>query len=478
MTEPRRARRAAVAGARAAGATIGVGIAALAIVTAAFLPIPSYSVAPPALDVTPVATPQQLVCPGAALTLGDSEGKAATTAAAVGAATISSGSTQGEAVATPFGTDQGSPVLLTSSSADDTTATVSGSQAQVVEADGISGFAAAGCSSVSTDAWLVGGATTTGRTTLVTLANPGDVASTVSLDIYGENGAVSAAGATGIEVDAGSQRVLSLAGFAPDTVSPIVHVTSTGGHIVATLQESIVRGLESAGLDIVTATTNPALRVVVPGLVVQSPDDLENRIAQSDDNIDLKTVVRLFVPGSTASNATVNVVPEGDGATGLSFDAALDPGVVTDVPVEGLTAGTYTVIVTSSEPVVGAVRLSTASTPDGGAATTDVAWLASPTPIHEATAFTVAQGPSPVLHIANASEADIEATVTPGGGSPQQVAVPARSSVSVPVTAGTTYGFESTAAVSASVGYSSANQLANITVDPRLADAEQITVYP
>lgn len=486
MTEPEQqrptARRAAVASARAAAATVGIGIAVLAIVLAVFAPLPHLSVSPPAVTVSPVATPQQLVCPGAVLQLGDAQGQGASTATAIAPTAIATGAigatgaTAGTAKATPFGTDQGSPTLVTSGGVDPSTI-VAAAQSQAVSTTTVSGLAAATCAAVSTDTWLVGGSTVTGRTTLVTLANPSDVAATVALSIFDEKGAVTAPGATGIEVAPGTQRVVSLAGFAPDAAAPVVHVTSSGGHIVANLQQSVVRGLEPGGLDIVAATTGPALSLTIPGLVEATPDDVESRIAKSDDDADLATIVRLYLPGAAPATATISIAPEGS-AKGQSFDQPLNPGVVTDVPIQGLTTGTYTVTVTSTAPVVGAVRAAAVSTPDSGANSSDFAWFASPTPVKSATAFSVPAGPGPTLHLANPSAAELVATVTAGDGSPQRITVPAKASVSVPVTSGATYGLVAAAPVSATISFASTAQLASVTVDPRLADAEPIVVYP
>ena len=40
---------------------------------------------------------------------------------------------------------------------------------------------------------------------------------------------------SGIVVKAGAQRVIPLAGFAPDVAAPVVHVTASGGQVVAFL---------------------------------------------------------------------------------------------------------------------------------------------------------------------------------------------------------------------------------------------------
>src|SRR5690606_24575777 len=89
-------------------------------------------------------------------------------------------------------------------------AQVAGAQTQDVDAPDFRGLTAASCAEPTGSTWLVGGATTVGRSTVVLLVNPSDVPSQVTLRIFGEDGSVSAPGMTGIAVPAGGQRVVSL----------------------------------------------------------------------------------------------------------------------------------------------------------------------------------------------------------------------------------------------------------------------------
>src|SRR5690606_4453511 len=135
---------------------------------------------------------------------------------------------------------------------------LAGSQVQTLNGAGLTGMSAAECVEARSDIWLVGGASDTGRTSILTLANPGEVAATVSVQIFSEEGQVAAPGAEGIVVQPNSETSYSLAGFAPDVVSPVIHVTSVGGNVVAHLQQSTVRILEPGGVDIVGPSAGPA----------------------------------------------------------------------------------------------------------------------------------------------------------------------------------------------------------------------------
>ena len=141
----------------------------------------------------------------------------------------------------------GAPLALTTEPGAVDAGMLAGAQSQTVARETLSGFAAASCTEAVAESWLVGGATDVGRTGIVLLANPTAVAATVDVRVIGETGRVDAPSALGIIVPPGSQRVLSLAGLAPNVVSPVVHVTSTGGAIAASLEHSVIEGLDARG---------------------------------------------------------------------------------------------------------------------------------------------------------------------------------------------------------------------------------------
>jgi len=479
-TPPRTAKTYAVASARAAAGAVGLGIAIVAVLAAALLPLPGVTGEPASMTVTPVPTAQQLVCAGSMLRLGSQNGEDATTSSAVGRAISRFGATSGDVTTRTLDNSNGSPLVVsvTPTDGDEVTPLVAASQSQSLGDSEFSGFAAVDCAAAATDSWLAGGSTTVGRTTLLTLANPSDVQSTVGIQIYDGTGLLSTPGSTGIIVPARGQRVLSLAGFAPDTETPVIHVTSKGGQIVANLQQSIVRGLEPAGIDIVGATAAPATRHTIPGVVIRGATAVEERLGQ-DGSADLRTVIRLFAPGDTDAEATIRVTPDGAVGSGNSFQITLEAGLVTDVPVENLTNGRYTVSVDTDEPVVAAVRASTATGNVQGIGTTDFAWYTSPEELTDTALFSVAPGTSAALTIANAADAAIEVRVTKlGSDDVETVAVEANASKSIAVDQDQTYRLETTNPVTAMIGYSANGQLAALPVRAPLESSGAITIYP
>jgi hypothetical protein len=523
---PRNRRAAALVGLRIAAGAVGIGVAVVAIAAAGLAPIPSFQSVPPRTVVTPVPAPQELVCPGAILRLGDELGQDATTPRAIGSPLIDFGSpsavvdssavTQSDAgtggtSAAPY--QLSIPPAVSSDEVSESSPAgeavlLSGSQSQVPSGAEFTGLAAARCQGAASETWLVGGSTDVGRTTLVTLANPSDVASSVALEIFSEDGRIVSAGATGIVVQPHGQRVLSLAGFAPAIASPVVRVTSRGGQIAANLQQVTVRGLDAGGVEIIGASERPASSQVIPGVVVdRSLAVSESRGAQGFE--DFATVLRLLVPGEKSSTVTVTIAPDGVGFVddeepqadanvevgsggqsqvgGTSFSVELPAGRVTDIPIEGLADGVYTVKVSSVEPVIAGARVSTVS--DGanagavsGTATrrpesSDFAWFSSASVLEGSSIATIATGPQPRLHLHNPDTADATVTVRNLDGSALSVIVPARASTSVAVTPRSTIVVSGLVALYASVSFTGDAQLASYAVSSPAADSAPINVF-
>jgi len=478
------ARAVAEAGARTVAGLVGIGVAAATIAAAILLPLPTVEATPTGILITPVPTAQQLVCAGAALRLADDSGAGATTVSALGRPELRSSSSDGQVTTSPVefsdastgGTTSAPVVVSTPPTSDEATesALVSGAQSELVGEGDFVGLAAANCDVANGDSWLAGGATTVGRTTLISLTNPSEVPATVDLELFGENGAIVAPGTSGIIVPADGQRVLSLAGFQPDIVSPVVHVTSTGGQVSATLQQAIVRGLQPGGVDIVQSVSELSTATVIPGVVVTGLEAVQALRTGGDPQFDdVETAVRVFAPGEGTVSLTVNVIPENGADTGTSFQIDVDAGRVTDLPIEQLATGSYTISIDSSEPVVASARVTSAL----GAAT-DFAWFAGGAALRDGAQFTAAPGPAPVLHLSNPSVTDAQVVLTAADGTSSTVAVPAGSSTATPVTSGTTYALTGYETLYAAVTLTDSGMIAGYSVHPPGVGSARILVYP
>ena len=450
------------------GCVAAVAIAIL-VGAAILLPLPSVRSAAVSTVVTPVPTTRQLVCPGGLLRLASASGKGATTVSAIGAPRIVSSAQPGTVLASAFattdaGTSNGSaaPQLLSTPAIAAGTAPplLAGAQSESINTDEFAGLATAECTAPSGSTWLAGGATSVGRTTLLLLANPTAVPAIVSVQVFGETGQITAPGMEGIAVGAGAQRVVSLAGFAPNLSSPVVHVQSSGGQIVASLEQSTVRGITPGGIDFVGASLAPSLTTVLPGIVVTGTAAMQSLQGQTGYD-DLQTTVRFYLPSDKPATASITVLAENGTVTGKPIKADLQPGSVTDLPLDQLSDGNYTVIVTSKVPVLASVRVSTAaagaSTPTAtgdtggtpttgsaastpaGAGDTDFAWITPASLLTSSVLVPIASGMTAAVHLENPTSSAETVTLHAISGADITKIVGAHKAASIPVLAGHTY---------------------------------------
>jgi Family of unknown function (DUF5719) len=492
---PRRGalRTAGAISARVVVGCVAVGAIGALVAAAILIPLPGLTAHATSTVVTPVPTVQQLVCPGGLLRLGTASGSSASTASALGSPRIVSAAVPGSVRSSPFTiSDAGSaggpaaPVLLSTPpvAAGATRALVAGAQSESVKTDEFFGLTSAECTAATGSAWLVGGATSTGRTTLLLLENPTSVAATVAIQIYGETGAVTAPGMDGIAVAAGSQRVISLAGFAPNLVSPVVHVQSSGGQVVAGLEQTTVRGITPGGADFVGSTAAPQTTTVLPGVVVSGTAALQG--LQGEDGFDdLATTLRLYLPSSAHATASITVLAENGTVTGKPITADLEPGNVTDLPLDQLSDGNYTVIVTAKVPVLASVRVSATSAPasstesatDGSNAHTDFAWITPAPLLSSSVLLPIASGITAAVHLENPSARAEKVTLHALSGTDITATVPAHRAVSIPVVAGHVYRLTGFTELYASVSGVGSGTVTSYGISPIERGEGPIRVY-
>jgi len=463
--KPPRTRSLLVAGGRASLALIGAGSAAALALGVLFVPSPAIAPEPLSFAVTPDRSDQSLVCSGPALGLprGDDPQVAALAdpqRRSAGAGLVESTITDSDAV-------DGSAAVVTLPQEAPGEA-LAASESVRPNTETVAGLAAAECLTPARTAWLVGGSTTVGRTTWIVLTNAGAVDATVSLRIFAENGPIEAPGTTGIIVAAGAQRVLPLAGIAVNVESPVIEVTSEGGSIAATLQHTIVRGLDPSGISIVTPIAGPTTRHVIPALPVIGGQAVLER-STADGGADALTALRMLTPGDTAAQVTVRLIPLGDG-TGVALTTTVEPQTVVDLPFTDLLDGDYAVVVDASEPIVVAARTSTA-----GESGIDLEWF-TPAPALEATVEQLAavapvrEGVTARLHL---FAPDGEATVTIDGTT---VVVPADSGVVLETPTNAAVRLVSTATLHASVSYRGDAVIAGTRILPPPQAARAVTI--
>lgn len=476
---------------------VGAAAAVAVIAAVGFVPLPTVGLEPLATTVTPEPADLLELCTGSLLRLGDDSGADAATPSAVGTPSLTVSAEGGSPARSPLATsDAGSggtaqaPTTLRLAGADD--AALAGAQAQFASgAAGLRGLAATACSEPTSSAWLVGGATTVGRTTLLLLANPTEVRAEVSVQLWGESGVVTAPGMSGIEVPAGGQRVLPLSGFAPDLVSPVVHVEARGGQVVAALQTSVIRVLDAGGVDLISPGAAPSRRLLIPAVRIFDATNVAASLG-IDGYADLEAVVRIANPGDAEAHVEVSVMPTATGGSATSFDLEIAGGEVLETPLAAALAlgaepfgdGSYAVEIVSDEPVVAGVRTATTTAPtadgerlDPGSA--DLAWAAAAPALAGDVQLAVADAPAPVLVVVAADGEAHTLTLLPDdGGEALTLEVPASGPVALPLSPDTGYRITGSAGVALGVSYAADGRLASSpAASPRAGD-QPIVIRP
>ncbi|WP_104132010.1 DUF5719 family protein [Cryobacterium sp. M91] len=475
-------------GGRAGRGVLGlVGIAVVVAVGAAstLVTLPTVENEPRSSEIVPLPSEQQRVCPGPLLTLAEDSTQAQSAssvgfAAAVYGAIDAAGSDFDqirpdvtEISAVDDSSSRQPPLLLTVPVQDGATVPplVAGSQSQVVGTDTLGGLAVASCTEAASESWLVGGSTDIGGSSLLLLSNPSTVLATVDVTVYGESGIVDAPGASGILVQPGEQRVISLAGLAPNLKSPVVRVSSRGGQVAGALEQSSIRGIEPGGVEIIGATATPALNQTIAGVRVTSAVAADTVTTGEGFNADTPSI-RVFVPGTEAATVQIGVTSADGAADGTSTQVEIEPGVATEIPLSPLTVGSFSVKLRSDQPIVAAARTSSA-----GADGRDFGWFAASASLEGSFTVAVAEGPSPTLHLVNGGGADAALTLTPDRGSAVDLQIDAGASATVPLRSGARYLVSGGESVWALVDYSSDGLLSSFTVNPPGPLASSIRVY-
>lgn len=373
----------------------------------------------------------------------------------------------------------------------------------------VAGLAAAACAEGAAESWILAGATDTGRTSLLMLANPSGVPATVDLGIYTSDGELQAPGLTGIVVPAFAQRTLSLAGYAPGQAQLAVQVRSRGGLVAATLQQTVVRGLEAGGADLVGPTAPAATTQTIPGIRITTAEAAAAR-AGTAGSPDVGTVLRLLAPANGDEvGVTLALTPEAGVGVGSALEVRVDSGVVVDVPIENLPDGVYTATLTASAPILASARASTVAPPlddgtaqdgssrSGGTAgrngvgavgpaagdvtsvageRIDLAWFVAAGPLTTSTAFTTVGAPAPRLAIVNPGGETASITIDSSFG-PYTTEIAPGSSIGLDLAPRTIHVLTSTVPVQASVSYAGDGALASYPVRPANALATPLTVY-
>jgi hypothetical protein len=489
---------------------VGAGVAAGVIAVLAIVPLPGFTGEAPALTLAPTASDQQRVCQGPLVQVLPSTSEAATFLSN-GPAELSTYSPSSQVTETNLDAvdnlapeDLGRPSVVAVPAVPDSEEQplLSGNQLQTAVGDELSGLAGAACAEPSNDAWLVGGATDLGRTTLVMLSNPTDVTATVTMSVWSEMGLIEAITTEGLIVLPGEQRIVSLAAYAPDAIAPVVHVVSTGGRVLASLQHSVMRTLQPSGVEWVNPGVGPNTTQVMPGVFLMSHhehDDSEMGAVLSD----IEPAVRVLAPGKEDADVTVTVLSE-SGET-IEIESRLKANTVVQFPFIGIEDGIYTVIVTADKPIVAAVRTVQDADADPAKIGTheedhsetpaevpaenlevepiaygggDFTWFSPSARLVADTVLPLPAGANPLLTLYNPSPKVIEVTVSAGGQQDVVLTLDPKQMASTQLQASTRYTLTGTAGLIGGLTYIGTGVGSSIALNPANVLGTPITVYP
>ena len=512
MSKTTKALRAGVTGITGIVSASAVALGIAALVT---LPLPEYVGTAPALSVAPVPAIQQRVCPGPLVEVlpqgtedvtfystGRAEYAEESSVKSFDSSWIDSVDNQNDAL-------WAAPQVLSvppSDSAEEAPL-LAGNQSEQAATEALSGLASAACTEPANDVWLVGGSTELGRTTLVTLANPTDVTATVTLEVFTEEGYIDAVSTEGLIVLPGEQRIVSLAGYAPDAIAPVVRVLSVGGQILANLQQSVTRTLMPSGVEWVAPGSGAATQQVIAGVVLSGQHD-HDRSEISDVTSDLEPGIRLLVPGE--KNTEVSITLLSSEGKKVEFTANLTAQKVTQLPTAGVPDGVYTVIVTAQEPIVAGVRTvqdSSAAAPDLGKTPVstptatptamatpelvapvvapgatigggDFTWIASSSFLTDQLLIPVPSGPAPLVSFYNPANRTAEVTLSAQGKKDITISVKAGEMASAQLASNAKYTVKGAQGLVGGLTFIGSGFGSAIALNPANVLGSSITVYP
>ncbi|MGL3806272.1 DUF5719 family protein [Paeniglutamicibacter sp. R2-26] len=221
----------------------------------------------------------------------------------------------------------------------------------------LAGLAAAPCTAPAAESWITGASTTGGTTSVLHLVNSSSSVSQVRIDLRGAGGMIAAPNLESVAIAPGESKSLVLAAYAPNEKSLSLKVVASGGRVNASIQQSTLRGLVPGGVDYLVAGTPAANHQVIPGVLLMDPrqaGELAGSAATAD------AVPELHVAATAAEGATVKVRllgASGEVAVPGGGELVVASNATARLPLTGLPAGAYTVVLESDSAVSAAVRM-------------------------------------------------------------------------------------------------------------------------
>lgn len=451
-------------GARVGAGLLVVGVAGGAVLFLSNATLPSVAREPLAITVdTTQDTNRTVVCSGSFAELGADPNRPDVALPTSEPAVTVAGEAAETSALERAEDGAGLPTVLAAPTAEP----LGAAQLQAVNTETLRGVVASACTEPLNEQWLLGGASTVGLSTTLSVGNPGNVPATVVITVFDENGPVDAVQTSGVLVSPGRQQTISLNGYAPGRERLAVKVESTGAPVSASLGVGHVNGLDPYAVSTTTSQAQPSFSLVVPGVTSVSSDDHGPSDVEHSDGFGV--VARVVAPGGEAGTASVRAIDAQGNSTDLG-SVELSEGAVGELDVAKWPEDASTVVIEADVPVIAGVL---GSAIDG--TEYDYDWFA-PAPILEADApIAVPVVPGGRLVIANTGDTDADIEYTGAKGGDRSAVVPAGASIVVAAAADTT--LTSSAPVFAGVRYVRGGDIAGYPVQAPDTREGALTVY-
>lgn len=386
--------------------TVVAGAAVLALQT---LPTPEVIAEPQGVVVdTSSAANHSVVCSGSFAELGADPAQP-NLAVPQGRQSVVANSEQTRSLAREAGGEEQAGAVYTAGA----TAQLTAAATQQLESETVSGLIAYACQEPSSDQWLVGGKTTTGNVTTVTVSNPAAQAATVTLEVYGSTGIVGNQTSSGIVVPAGQSRTIAVNGIVTDEEQLAVRVKATGAAVVATLGTYAQIDIRAVGADTVASQGTPLQRLVIPGVkaVLDGQGDSDAGATELQELV-------LLAP-SEAGQATVRAIrPDGTAQEIARVD--LIAGIVTKTPLANWPDDAIAAEISADVAVVGAVESSVL-----GNGKADMVWYSPAEELQRGDETAVAAISGGELVLVNSGDSPASVKLLAADGSETELTLPA-----------------------------------------------------
>lgn len=216
----------------------------------------------------------------------------------------------------------------------------------------VTGLSVGECGPAQQNHWFFGPETGPGATSLLTLSNPYDRASTVEVTTYDADGERGASGARSILVPPQTVRTVNMAALSGGSVNMGVEVSATGAPVGAQMQSSRAAGLTGTGAEFLPSAQSVADEHVIPGVPMADTSSEE----AGEDPEAMPAELWLHVPDEETTTVELQVFGE-EGQVALESPAVftVEGGQVDVLELLGPQAGVYDVVVRTDNPSAVAV---------------------------------------------------------------------------------------------------------------------------